>query len=146
MKPHHRRILQAILYEAIALALVSPTLALVSGKSGGTALGVSVVMTLIALGWNYVFNTLFERWERRQPQRGRTLARRMLHSAGFEGGLTILLVPVMVGLLDLTWLDALLADVALSVFFLGYSFVFTWLFDKVFGLPESARPQAPDPA
>ena len=33
-------------------------------------------------------------------------------------------------------------DAGLIVFFLVYTFVFSWVFDRVFGLPASALPQS----
>jgi uncharacterized membrane protein len=64
------------------------------------------------------------------------------HGVGFEGGLTVLLVPVMAWWLDTTLWVAFMTDLGLLAFFLVYTMVFTWAFDQVFGLPQSALPQA----
>jgi uncharacterized membrane protein len=93
----------------------------------------------VALSWNYVYNAAFELWEARQAARGRSLARRLAHSAGFELGLVVLLVPLIAWWLDVTLWQALLADLGLMAFFFFYTMVFTWAFDRVFGLPASAR-------
>ena len=71
--------------------------------------------------------------------RGRSLARRLMHGTGFEGGLVIILVPVMALWLNTSALNALLTNLGLLVFFFIYAIVFTWAFDRVFGLPESAK-------
>ena len=55
---------------------------------------VAIAASTAAVLWNAVFNTLFERWEARQTQRGRSMLRRAVHAVLFEGGLTLLLVPV----------------------------------------------------
>jgi len=138
MKPKTRRVLQAILYEAFAIAFVGPVLSFAFDKPPASTLGLAVVLSSIALAWNYVFNTLFERWESRQSERGRSLARRVAHGTGFEGGLVIILVPVMALWLDISALDAFLANLGLLAFFFFYAIAFTWAFDRVFGLPESA--------
>ena len=70
MSPLQRRILQACLYEGIAIAVVTPTLALAFSHPPGSAFVLAAVMSSIALAWNYVFNSLFERWEARQTVRG----------------------------------------------------------------------------
>ena len=88
--------------------------------------------------WNLAFNTAFEAWESRQARRGRSLARRIAHAIGFEGGLAAILVPLIAWWLDIGLWEALLLDAALLLFFLGYTFVFNWGFDRVFGLPASA--------
>lgn len=136
--PRVRRILQAVLYETLAVAFVAPVLVWVFGTSGASAIGLSLTMSAIALGWNYIYNTLFERWERRQPVRGRSWQRRVVHGIGFEGGLALILVPVMALWLGITWWAAFLADLGILLFFFIYTVVFTWAFDKVFGLPQSS--------
>ncbi|WP_374669452.1 PACE efflux transporter [Ramlibacter sp.] len=138
MHPVRRRILQAILYELIAIAFVGPVLSLAFDKSQTSTFGLAVVLSTIALTWNYVFNWLFERWESRQAVRGRSLARRIAHGLGFEGGLVILLLPVMSLWLDISWMAAFIANLGLLLFFFVYAIAFTWAFDRVFGLPASA--------
>ena len=138
MNPRSRRVLQALLYEVFAIAFVGPVLSLAFDKPPTSTLGLAVVLSTIALAWNYVFNTIFERWESRQAVRGRSFARRLAHGTGFEGGLTLILVPVMSLWLDITPLNAFLANLGLLAFFFVYAIVFTWAFDRVFGLPQSA--------
>jgi uncharacterized membrane protein len=138
MSPITRRVLQAVLYEIIAIAVVGPALSLAFTRSQTSTFGLAVVLSTIALAWNYVFNWLFERWESRQAVRGRSFARRLAHGAGFEGGLVIILLPVMSLWLEISLAAAFVANLALLVFFFVYAIVFTWAFDKVFGLPASA--------
>ena len=139
MSPSTRRVLQALLYEAIAIAVVGPVLSLAFDKSPTSTFGLAVVLSTVALTWNYVFNWIFERWESRQSVRGRSFARRLAHGAGFEGGLVIILLPVMSLWLDISLTTAFLANLGLLVFFFFYAVAFTWCFDRVFGLPASAR-------
>jgi uncharacterized membrane protein len=139
MKPITRRILQAVLYEAVAIAVVGPLLSLAFDEPASSTLGLAVVMSTVALAWNYVFNALFERWESRQSVKGRNFARRLAHGTGFEGGLTIILVPVMALWLETSFLAAFIANLGLLAFFFVYAIGYTWTFDKIFGLPQSAR-------
>ena len=138
MSPRSRRVLQAVLYEVFAIAFVGPVLSFAFDKPATSTLALAVVLSSIALAWNYVFNAIFERWESRQARRGRSLLRRLAHGTGFEGGLALLLVPVMSLWLDIPALDALIANIGLLAFFFFYAIGFTWAFDRVFGLPESA--------
>ncbi len=138
MKSKSRRVLQAILYEVFAIAFVGPALSVVFDEPPASTLGLAFMLSSIALAWNYVFNTLFERWESRQSERGRSLTRRLAHGIGFEGGLAVILVPVMALWLSISPLNALLANLGLLAFFFVYAIAFTWAFDRVFGLPESA--------
>ena len=138
-----RRVVYISLYEGIAIVAASAGLALMSGQGLGHSGVLAVIASVIAVLWNLTFNALFERWESRQAVRGRSLRRRVAHAIGFEGGLVAFLVPVFAWWLDVSLWQALVMDLGLVVFFLVYTFVFTWCFDRVFGLPGSARAVAP---
>ncbi|MFS0827090.1 PACE efflux transporter [Pseudomonas phoenicis] len=139
MQGKARKIVQAILYEVIAVACVAPALALMfdAGMAHSTVL--SLLMSGIALSWNMAFNWAFERWEAGRVQRRRTLWRRFLHALGFEGGLVLLLLPLVAFWLEISLWQALLTNLALFAFFFVYAFVFQWAFDKVFDVPLSAQ-------
>jgi len=139
MTPLTRRVLQAVLYEMGAIALTGPVIGLSFDTSAGSALMLAVTMSTIALAWNYVFNALFERWESRQAVKGRSAKRRLAHGIGFEGGLVVMLVPLMAWWLQTSLLTALMAELGILVLFFIYAVSFTWAFDKVFGLPASAK-------
>ncbi len=145
MGPTTRRVVQAALYETFAVVIVATALAWLFDTTAGTAIGLSLVTSAVALAWNYVFNSLFERWEARQVVKGRSWRRRVAHGVGFEVGLALMLVPLMAWWLDTTLWVALIADLGLLVFFLFYTMAFTWAFDRVFGLPQSASAAASQP-
>ena len=138
MKPRTRRVVQAVLYEAIAVAVVGPALSLIFNEPVTSAIGLAILMSTVALVWNYIFNGWFERWEVRQTVKGRSFARRLAHGIGFEGGLVVTLVPVMAWWLNTSLLGALVADLGILAFFFVYAVAFTWAFDRIFGLPQSA--------
>jgi uncharacterized membrane protein len=133
----HRRLVHAALYEAVAIALVTPGLAATGHASTDRGLSLSVAMSVMAMAWNMAFNALFEAWERGQPSQHRTWQRRALHALGFEGGLMLLTVPVIMWVLGLGLWAAIAMDASLMVFFLFYTYAFNWAFDRVFGLPHA---------
>ncbi|WP_368355564.1 MULTISPECIES: PACE efflux transporter [Comamonadaceae] len=134
-----RRVVYVSLYELIAIAFATAGLAMLTGQGAGHSSAVAVACSVIAIVWNVGFNWAFERWESRQAVRGRSVARRVAHAIGFEGGLALILVPLFAWWFDVSLWQALVMDLGLLLFFLGYTFVFNWLFDRVFGLPASAR-------
>jgi uncharacterized membrane protein len=138
MSPIKRRILQAVLYEVGAISFVGPVFAFIFKQPLDSTLGLAVVLSTIALLWNYAYNGLFEAWEARQANRERTWLRRLIHGTGFEGGLVFLLVPVMAWWLGTSLWVAFITNLGLMAFFFVYAIGFTWAFDKVFGLPSSA--------
>ena len=133
-----RRVVYVSIYELIAIAVATLGLAQFSSHGVAHAGVMAVVSSGIAVAWNFIFNTFFERWEARQVVRGRSLRRRVAHAVGFEGGLVFTLVPLFAWWFEITLWQALVMDLGLVVFFLCYTFVFNWGFDQVFGLPASA--------
>ncbi len=139
LDPRTRRVVQAVLYEGIAVAVVGPALGFVFDEPVETSVGLAVFMSTVALAWNYIFNGWFERWEASQPARSRSWPRRMAHGLGFEGGLVVMLVPVMAWWLNTSLVHAFVADLGILAFLFAYAVGFTWAFDRVFGPPGSAR-------
>lgn len=133
-----RRVIYVGLYELLAILL---TTLLLKWMTNGNhhAMGIAIAASAVAILWNLVFNYGFESWEARNNCKDRTLVRRLLHAFGFEGGLVVLLVPMLAWWLDVSWQQALIMDLGLLVFFLVYTFVFNWFFDVVFGLPAALR-------
>ena len=135
-----RRLVYVGLYELIAVVLAGTALALMSGQGLAHTGSLAVAMSVVAVAWNVVFNHFFERWEARQSVKGRSFKRRAAHAVGFEIGLLIMLVPIIAWWLDVGLWQALVMDIGMALFFLVYTFVFNWCFDRVFGLPASAQP------
>jgi len=138
MQGIRRRVVYVTLYEAIAIVVASGGLAAMSGQSLGHSGVLAAMASAVAVVWNVGFNHAFEAWEARQAVRGRSFLRRAAHAIGFEGGLAAILVPLFAWWLDVSLWQALVMDLGLLLFFLGYTFVFNWSFDRIFGLPASA--------
>ncbi|WP_265305657.1 PACE efflux transporter [Verminephrobacter eiseniae] len=133
-----RRVIYVTLYELIAIVVVTAGLTWLTGQSAGHSGVVAVATSAIAVLWNLLFNWAFEHWESRQTVRGRNVRRRIAHAVGFEGGLVVILVPILAWWFGISLWQAFVMDLALVIFFLGYTFVFNWMFDQLFGLPASA--------
>lgn len=133
-----RRVVFVTLYELIAIA-VSSLLFMAIGQGAGASGAMAVAASVIAIVWNLTFNALFERWEARQRVKGRSVLRRVVHAVGFEGGLALVLIPLMAWWFGVSLWEATLMEAGLLLFFLVYTYVFNWTFDRVFGLPASAQ-------
>ena len=134
-----RKVVYVGLYELIAIVIASTALAAGADASLARAGVIAVASSAIAVGWNLVYNTLFERWEARQRVRGRSIRRRVAHAIGFELGFLVLLVPLFAWWFGISLQHALALEIGLALFFLGYTFAFNWAFDKAFGLPTAAQ-------
>ncbi|MDI3329549.1 MAG: PACE efflux transporter [Micrococcus sp.] len=136
--PMQRRVVYAVVFEALAIGFTTLILAAL-GNSAGSSAVVGVVSSVVALLWNMLFNTMFEWWERRSGHTGRPLWMRLLHTFLFEAGLVVVLVPAVALILQVGLWEAFLYELALIIFFLIYNAVYAWCFDRVFGLPDSAQ-------
>jgi len=133
-----RRVIYVGLYEAIAIA-VSSLIFMATGQDMGASGAMAVAASAIAIVWNLSFNWLFEQWEARQHVKGRSVVRRVVHALGFEGGLALILIPLIAWWFDVSLWQATLMEAGLLLFFLIYTYVFNWSFDRIFGLPASAQ-------
>jgi len=140
MTPTTRKIVYAVSFETIGIAVSTLGLLLISDSDPTESLVLSAFASTIAMTWSFIFNLIFEAWEARQTTKGRSLLRRTTHALGFEGGLVVLMLPLMAWWLDVTLWQALIYEAGLIVIFIIYTYVFTWAFDRIFGLPASARP------
>ena len=132
-----RKVFHAVVYELIAIVVVTLAMQLMAKSSTAQAGGLALATTVVALLWNMAYNTLFEHWEKRQLSKARNMRRRVAHAIGFEAGLVLMTVPMIAWWMNMDWVHAFLADLALVAFFLVYTFVFNWVFDKLFGLPAA---------
>ncbi|MGP2948670.1 PACE efflux transporter [Serratia nevei] len=135
-----RKLVYVTAYELIGMTISALGLALLSGHAPASTGPLAVVITTIAVSWNFIYNYLFEWWESRQVSRTRTLKRRILHAVGFQLTLVVYLIPLIAWWMGITLWQALLLDMALIVIIPCYTFLFNWAFDKLFGLPASALP------
>ena len=134
-----RKIVYVSIYEALAITVCSFGFAALSERSLAHASVLSVIASAVAVGWNFLFTIVFEAWESRQAVRGRSVRRRIAHAVVFESGLIVLLVPLIAWWLEVSLMQAFVMDLGLAAFFLLYTFVFNWSFDRIFGLPSSAN-------
>lgn len=139
MSPLFRKLFYALSYELIGLFLTALWLSALSSQDMQHSFALAAILAVVALGWNMIFNTIFETWEKRQPVRGRSTTRRAMHALLFEGGLMLITVPIIATSLELTLATAVLYDLSLTLAFMVYTYVFTVVFDHLFGLPLSAR-------
>lgn len=135
--PLGRRITYALIFEVLAIGFTTIILALL-GNDSGSAFIVGVISSTVALTWNLLFNWGFETFERRIGITHRPWYMRFSHALLFEGGLIVMLVPAIALVLGVSLWEAFLLELVILIFFLFYTAVYAWIFDRVFGLPEPA--------
>jgi uncharacterized membrane protein len=132
------RTAHALAFEVIALAICAPLFGWLMGTSMAAMGALTLAISLIAMGWNVVYNTAFDRLQRRLLFR-KTLAVRALHAVVFELGLVIVGVPLAAVWLGIGLWEAFMLDIGLLMFFLPYTVVFNAAYDWL--RPRWAAPE-----
>jgi uncharacterized membrane protein len=139
MRKTSDRIRHAISFEVLALLIVTPMGAWLFDKPLQEIGVVTVVSASIATAWNYVYNLGFDHaMQRLRGTVQKTVPIRVLHAVTFEVGLLFVLMPFIAWYLGVSLMEAFLIDVSFAVFYLIYAFVFNWVYDVVFPVPETA--------
>lgn len=134
------RLRQIVLFEVGGLLLITPPFAWASGVPLGDSIGLLALIALIAAIWNGSYNTAFDWIEGRRTGRSadrRPVGLRALHALGFETGLLIMTLPLVMAWTGMDWLTALLADLALAAAYVLYAFLFNLAYDRVFPITAS---------
>ncbi|PTD97596.1 PACE efflux transporter [Pseudothauera lacus] len=139
------RVRQISLFELGGLLLITPPFAWLSGVPLAESVGLLALIALIAALWNASYNTAFDWFEGRLT--GRTADRRpvrlrVLHAFGFETGLLLMSLPVIMWWTGMGWVEALLADIGLAAAYVAYAFLFNLTYDRYF--PIAADPRHAD--
>lgn len=128
------RAIQTLWFEALGVAVVAPLYALAAGSSVASSTSLLIALSLAVMLWSAVFNTAFDRLEARwvgrrasdRPQRWR-----VLHALLHEASAVLVTWPLIVALTDLGWGRALVADLALTLTYAAYAYLFHLGFDRL---------------
>ena len=122
------RFFHAVVFEVLAVAICAPLGAWLLDYSLAHMGLLTLMISLIAMVWNMVFNSIFDDAQRRLGFT-RNLAARAVHSVLFEIGLILAVVPLAAWWLDIGLWAAFVLDIGIVLFFLPYTFAFNWTYD-----------------
>lgn len=136
MRTRLDRIRHAVMFEVIGLLIIMfifNQLGFQLGHVGTMGLAFSIIAT----GWNYVYNIGFDKYLlKRYGTVKKTVLIRIVHSLLFEGGLLFITVPLMAWFLSVSMLDAIVMDMGMVVFYLVYAYIYNVAYDALFPVPE----------
>ncbi|AIB38191.1 MULTISPECIES: multidrug/biocide efflux PACE transporter [Pseudomonas] len=124
------RVCQALGFEGLALLICTPLLVWITGRPALEMGAVTLGLSLLALTWNIIFNSLFDRLKVRLQLSGGGWTR-VLHALMFEGGLIIVAVPLIAAWLNISLMQAFMLDIGVLLFFLPYTYVYHWGYDVI---------------
>ncbi|MBM7035606.1 PACE efflux transporter [Vibrio ulleungensis] len=104
---------------------------------------VAVAISLLAMIWNLVFNYLFDQWLlKAQGHCEKSVLQRVLHTLLFEFGLILVTVPLLAVSLNLSFIEAFIADIGFVVYALFYAALYNVIYDRVFPVSSGHRMHA----
>lgn len=124
----NERILHSLLFEVIALSLLIPFGSLFSGIDTGSMTGLAVGLSLTAMCWNYVYNLIFDKYFGANRIH-RSLNLRIVHAIVFEFGLLVVTLPAIMWMLNMDFINALILDMGMIIFFVIFAIVYNWCYD-----------------
>ncbi|MCE1270429.1 MAG: chlorhexidine efflux PACE transporter AceI [Acinetobacter sp.] len=125
-----RRLIHAISYEVILLVIIAIALSFIFSMPLEVTGILGVIMAVISVIWNMIFNHYFEKVEHKYQWK-RTIPVRILHAIGFEGGLMLATIPIIAYMMKMSFIDALILDFGLTMCILVYTFIFQWCYDVI---------------
>ena len=124
------RFCHALAFELLAIAICAPLGAWLLGYTLAHMGMLTLMVSLVAMVWNMVFNWLFDQAQRRIGFE-RRLAARAAHAVLFEIGLLLAVVPLAAWWLEISLWQAFVLDIGIALFFLPYTFAFNWIYDSL---------------
>jgi uncharacterized membrane protein len=139
------RLRQIALFEIGGLVLVTPPFVWASGVPIVDSIGLLALLALIAAIWNGAYNTAFDWVEGRLTGRSadrRPFRLRAAHALGFESGLLLMTLPILVWWTGMSWIEALVADIGLAITYTVYALLFNLGYDRLFPIAQAIPPAA----
>ncbi|CAI3952925.1 Uncharacterized membrane protein [Commensalibacter communis] len=137
MRSFWDRIRHAIMFEILGLVLFIPCSVWVFHHSVTDMGVIGIFSSLAATIWNFVYNLGFDKtllfflgYVKK------SLLIRVLHTILFEVGLTLVTLPMIAWYLNISFLDALIMDIGIVVFYLVYAFFFNIAYDFILPVKE----------
>ena len=134
LRPFRERVVQTLSYEAGGLLVATPLYSLLFGAPGSEGFVLVLLMSVAVMIWTPAYNTVFDWIEARATGRvasDRPHGLRVVHAAGLEAGSVLVTLPVIIGVTGLGLWHAILLDLGFTLFYMGYSYLFHLVYDRL---------------
>ena len=127
-KSVRERFFHAFVFEVLAIAICAPLGSWLLGYPLAQMGALTLMISLIAMAWNMLFNALFDRVQARFAFE-KTAKVRALHALLFEVGLILAVVPLAAWWLGISLVQAFWLDIGIVLFFLPYTYLYNLGYD-----------------
>ena len=124
------RIINTILFEISAIIVGIIGVRFFTETDATHAAGVTVVMSLMAATWAFIYNYGFDRIFT-GPREDRTPLQRIIHAVDLEGGLLLATVPFIAYALNMSLWEAFVTDISLTLLILVDAYIFNYIYNHV---------------
>ena len=128
MRSLRERLIHTVLFEALAIAVVTPTVVGLTGAALADAGTLSIAVSVGAVVANYGWTMLFDRLV---PTRRRGFGLRFLQAAGLEAIITAFTLPLILWFTGIGFWAAVALDLGGVAFFLVFAMLYNAAFDAV---------------
>jgi uncharacterized membrane protein len=128
------RAIQTVSFEVGGLLIVGPLWKLASGASATESALLLICLSVAVMCWMFLYNTAFDTIEFRatgQVASVRPHRWRIVHALGLEASSMVVTWPLIMLVAGLGWLEALAAELGLTMAYAVYSYFFHLAFDRL---------------
>ena len=128
------RLRYTLFFECILLVMFIPAGAVFFDKAFAEIGVLGLALSSKAMISNLIYNWFFDKIDAkaRRISSDRSTFGRLIHALGFEASLTLTSLPLYVWLINVTVLEALVTDIFVTTFVVGYTYVFTLAYDRIY--------------
>ena len=126
------RIRQTVFYEIGGICLVTPLYMVITGSNVSESLLLFVAISAAIMIWSPIHNTLFDIADLRLYKRvasDRPQKARIVHAISHEVTAVCVSLPLLIWLGGMSFWEAVLADLTLTIFYAAYAYVFHLFYD-----------------
>ena len=134
------RIRYAVLFELILISVMTICGSIFLDRQVFDIGLLMAVLSLKAMLVGFIYNWLFDQMDVRANRipTERSFAGRVVHAVGFEFGLVLTSLPIVMWWLGLTILQALMMDIIVTSMVVIYTMMFGWVYDKLFPISQTS--------
>ncbi len=143
MRSNLDRLRHTVFFEVILLAICIPMFSWLFNKPAHQIGLLSIMLSLVAMFWNYIYNLLFDYGLRHcgRPLYPRSFSLRILHAVLFELGLLLVTIPAVMVFMNFSFLKALSIDLAFVILTPIFTVFYNYFYDMMFPVTGRLNPE-----
>jgi uncharacterized membrane protein len=134
LRSFRERLVQAAIYEAVGLAIVTPVYGYAMDVTVTNSLVTMAAISIAVMVWSSIYNSLYDRAYLHLTGRAaheRNTLERIVHALILEATITVFAVPIICIMSGASRWTAFMADIAFTMGYAVYTYIFHLIYDRV---------------